>query len=69
MELIESSEDISDFPEFISDTRHLWWETDGSEEPHSENGNSSWRKTPEISGEKSDSKDDDEFEFFGHIVL
>jgi hypothetical protein len=24
MELIEPSEDISDFPEFISDTRQLW---------------------------------------------
>lgn len=37
MELIETSEDITDLPELISDTRHLWTQPHEGHESNSEN--------------------------------
>ncbi len=62
----KSSKYISDFPELVCDTCHLWTHTEKCQKSNSENRNSSWRKTPKVCREESDTKDDKNFKFFGH---
>lgn len=69
VEMIESTEGISDLPELECDPRHLWWYSHHYHESDTECRDSSWRKTPEIRREDSDKKDEYYFDFFGHIIL
>jgi hypothetical protein len=69
MEVIESSECVTDLPELESDTCHLGRYPEESHECYTDSTDSPRRKTPEICRKYSDTEDDKNFEFFRHIML
>lgn len=66
MELIQSSEDVSDLPELVGDARELRAHTNCCHESNPKDRHSTWRETPEVRREESDEEKDEDFEFWRH---